>query len=104
MNTFYSNIVSSKNGTISIKNPYYCLPTEGASQILIYLGFYFKKDITREDGSLYNWLGLKDTEENRKKVNKVVYIIEKNIKKQQEKAEKFVNDIVDEYMHIYYEY
>lgn len=76
--------------SIIIDDPYECLSSEYADQILKYLGL--NKD---NKYPFYNAYEIDGTEENRKKIDKVVALIEKYTSEKQKEAEEFINNYIN---------
>lgn len=75
---------------ILITDPYECLPSEYADQIIKYLGL--NKD---NKYPFYNVYEIDGTEENRKKLDKVVALIEKYTNKKQKEAETYIDNFIN---------
>lgn len=75
---------------ILITDPCECLPPEYADKIIKYLG------LNKENkNSLYNVYFIDGTEENRKKIDKIVVLIEKYTAEQQKEAEAYIDNYID---------
>lgn len=77
---------------ILITDPCECLPSEYANQIIKYLGFN-----KNNKGSLYNIYLIDGTEENRKKIDKVVALIEKYTSEKQKEAEAYIDNFINKF-------
>lgn len=75
---------------ILITDPYECLPSEYADQIIKYLGL--NKD---NKYPFYNVYEIDGTEENRKKLDKVVALIEKYTSEKQKEAEAYIDNYIN---------
>ena len=78
------------NNSIIITDPYKCLQSEYADQIIKYLGL--NKD---NKYPFYNAYEIDDTEENRKKIDKVVALIEKYTSEKQKEAETYIDNFIN---------
>lgn len=86
-NSFYIKVYVNN---VLITDPYECLQSEYADQIIKYLGF--SKDNKYPFCNAYEIDG---TEENRKKLDKVVALVEKYTSEKQKEAEAFINNYID---------
>ena len=86
-NSFYIKVYVNN---ILITDPYECLQFEYADQIIKYLGL--NKD---NKYPFYNAYEIDGTEENRKKIDKVVALIEKYASKKQKEAEAFIDNYIN---------
>ena len=75
---------------VLITDPYECLQSEYADQIIKYLGL--NKD---NKYPFYNAYEIDGTEENRKKIDKVVALIEKYTAEQQKEAEAYIDNFIN---------
>lgn len=75
---------------ILITDPCECLPPEYADKIIKYLGLNRKNK-----NSLYNVYFIDGTEENRKKIDKVVALIEKYTSERQKEAETYIDNFIN---------
>ncbi|MDU1827532.1 MAG: hypothetical protein E6790_08680 [Veillonella sp.] len=75
---------------ILITDPYECLQSEYADQIIKYLGL--NKD---NKYPFYNAYKIDGTEENRKKLDKVVALIEKYTSEKQKEAEAYIDNFIN---------
>ena len=82
--------VRAKIDSIIIDDPCECLPSEYADQIIKYLGL--NKD---NKYPFYNAYEIDGTEENRKKLDKVVALVEKYTSKKQKEAEVFIDNYIN---------
>lgn len=78
--------------SILITDPCECLPSEYADQIIKYLGL--NKD---NKYPFYNAYEIDGTEENRKKIDKVVVLIEKYTAEQQKEAEAYIDNFINKF-------
>lgn len=83
--------ISAADNNIVIINPYKCLQSEYANQIIKYLDLNESNKIT----DCEEYYAIDDTEENRKKVDKVVALVEKYIGKKQKEAEAFIDSYIN---------
>lgn len=79
------------NKDILIENPYNYLLPEEADKILIYLGLNPKRN-----KEYYNNYKIPNTIENRKKVDNVEIAIKKILEKQQQEAEEFIDNFIND--------
>ena len=86
-NSFYIKVEIER---ILITDPYECLQSEYADQIIKYLGL--NKDNKR---LFYDAYVIDGTEENRKKLDKVVALIEKYTSKKQKEAEAYIDNYIN---------
>lgn len=86
-NSFYVRVEIER---ILITDPCECLQSEYADQIIKYLGL--NKD---NKHSFYDAYVIDGTEDNRKKLDKVVALIEKYTAYKQEKAEAFIDNYIN---------
>lgn len=76
--------------SILITDPYECLPSEYADQIIKYLGLNKDNKYT-----FYNAYEIDGTEENRKKIDKVVALIKKYTAEQQKESEAYIDNFIN---------
>lgn len=86
-NSFY---ISVEIGRILITDPCECLQSEYADQIIKYLGLN-----KNNKHPFYNAYEIDGTEENRKKIDKVVALVEKYTSEKQEEAEAYINNYIN---------
>lgn len=86
-NSFYVKVYIEN---ILIADPYECLPSEYADQIIKYLGL--NKD---NKYPFYNAYEIDGTEENRKKLDKVVALVEKYTSEKQKEAEAYIDNYIN---------
>lgn len=75
---------------IVITDPYECLQSEYADQIIKYLGLVKDNKYT-----FYNAYEIDGTEENRKKLDKVVALVEKYTAEKQKEAEAYIDNYIN---------
>lgn len=91
-NNAYDNIhFSFYDKDILIEDPYNYLLPEEADKILIYLGLNPKRN-----EKYYNNYKIPNTVENRKKVDNVEIAIKKILEKQQQEAEEFIDNFIND--------
>lgn len=86
-NFFY---VSIDSHSILITDPCECLQSEYADQVIKYLGLNKNNKYP-----FYNTYVIDDTEENRKKIDKVVALIEKYTSEKQKEAETYIDNFIN---------
>ena len=86
-NSFYVKVYIEN---ILIADPYECLPSKYADQIIKYLGL--NKD---NKYPFYNAYEIDGTEENRKKIDKVIALIEKYTGEKQKEAEAYIDNYIN---------
>lgn len=88
-NFFY---ISVDTHSILITDPYECLQSEYADQVIKYL--YLNKNDKLQPHNAYI---VYDTEENRKKLDKVVALIEKYTAEKQKEAEAYIDNFINRF-------
>lgn len=83
--------ISAADNNIVITDPCECLQSEYANQIIKYLDLNESNKIT----DCKEYYAIDDTEENRKKVDKVVALVEKYIGKKQKEAETYIDNYIN---------